>query len=149
MSPLELAAAVETAHAYGVSVAAHAERSVGIKNAIRAGVDTVQHGTFLDDEALGDLLEQHPDSRLVFTTGVYDGIITIGPRIGYPNAARQRFVDAWPEIVANVRKAYDRGIPFAGRFRLRRAVAPARSLCAQRDAVRARVRLLSSMPSGR
>ena len=33
--------------------------------------------------------------------------------LGYPNAARQRFVDAWREIVGNVRKAYDRGIPFA------------------------------------
>ncbi len=112
MSPLELAAAVETAHFYGLSVAAHAERTLGIKNAIRAGVDTVQHGTFLDDEVL-DLLEQRPDSRLVFTIGVYDGIITLGPSMGYPVAARQRFVEAWPQIVANVRKAFDRGIPFA------------------------------------
>jgi len=113
MSPAELSAAVETAHAYGISVAAHAERTQGIKNAIRAGVDTIQHGTFLDDEVL-DLLEERPSSRLVFTTGVYDGIINLGPAIGYPAAAHQRFVEAWPVIVGNVRKAYERGIPFAG-----------------------------------
>jgi imidazolonepropionase-like amidohydrolase len=86
MSPGELATAVETAHAYGVSVAAHAERTQGIKNAIRAGVDTVQHGTFLDDEVL-ELLESRPTSRLVVTMGVYDGIINLGPSIGYPKAA--------------------------------------------------------------
>src|SRR5262249_58410714 len=103
MSPAELSAAVETAHAYGISVAAHAERTQGIKNAIRAGVDTIQHGTFLDDEVL-DLLEERPSSRLVFTTGVYDGIINLGPAIGYPAAAHQRFAEAWPVIVGNVRK---------------------------------------------
>jgi imidazolonepropionase-like amidohydrolase len=112
MSPAELSTAVETAHTYGVSVAAHAERMQGIKNAIRAGVDTVQHGTFLDDEVL-DLLEERPTSRLVFTTGVYDGIINLGPAIGYPAAAYQHFVEAWPVIVGNVRKAYERGVPFA------------------------------------
>jgi imidazolonepropionase-like amidohydrolase len=45
---------------------------------------------------------------------VYDGIIKLGPSFGYPKAAHDRFVAAWPTIVANVRKTYDRGIPFAG-----------------------------------
>jgi imidazolonepropionase-like amidohydrolase len=108
----ELTTAVQVAHEYGVSVAAHAERIRGVKNAIRAGVDTVQHATFMDDEAI-DLLENHPTSRVVFTTGVYDGIIQIGPSIGYPSAARDRFAAAWPEIVGTVRRVYERGIPFA------------------------------------
>jgi imidazolonepropionase-like amidohydrolase len=112
MTVAEMTAAVEMAHQYGVSVAAHAERAAGIKNAIRAGVDTVQHATMLDEEAL-DLLEAHPNTRLVFTTGVYDGIITMGERVGYPAASRQRLLEAWPRIIAGVRLAYARGVPFA------------------------------------
>lgn len=48
----ELTAIVEEAHARGLKVAAHAHGNQGIKNAIRAGVDTIEHASFLDDEAI-------------------------------------------------------------------------------------------------
>ncbi len=48
----ELTAIVDEAHARGLKVASHAHGAVGIKNAIRAGVDTVEHASFLDDEAI-------------------------------------------------------------------------------------------------
>ena len=48
----ELTAIVEEAHARGLKVASHAHGTVGIKNAIRAGVDTIEHASFLDDEAI-------------------------------------------------------------------------------------------------
>ena len=48
----ELTAIVDEAHARGLKVAAHAHGTVGIKNAIRAGVDTIEHASFLDDEAI-------------------------------------------------------------------------------------------------
>jgi imidazolonepropionase-like amidohydrolase len=48
----ELAAVVSTAHDYGMKVAAHAHGTEGIKRAVRAGVDSIEHGTFMDDEAM-------------------------------------------------------------------------------------------------
>lgn len=48
----ELEAVVETAHALGLKVTAHAHGTAGIKAAIRAGVDSVEHSSWLDDEAI-------------------------------------------------------------------------------------------------
>lgn len=48
----ELTALVEEAHSHGRKVASHAHGTEGIKNAILAGVDTVEHCSFLDDEAI-------------------------------------------------------------------------------------------------
>jgi len=49
----------------------------------------------------------------VFTLGVYDDIIRIGPSIGYPSESSQRVRDVWKRMVAAVRLAYERGVPFA------------------------------------
>lgn len=57
----ELTAIVEEAHMRGLKVASHAHGTVGIKNAIRAGVDTIEHASFLDDEAI----------RMAKRSGVY------------------------------------------------------------------------------
>lgn len=51
MTDDELAEIVATAHALGVKVAAHAHGADGIRAALRAGVDSIDHGTFSDDEA--------------------------------------------------------------------------------------------------
>jgi imidazolonepropionase-like amidohydrolase len=48
----ELRAAVEEAHAAGRKVAAHAHGAQGIKNAIRAGVDSIEHGSLIDAEGI-------------------------------------------------------------------------------------------------
>lgn len=48
----ELQAAVEEAHNFGLRVAAHAHNPEGIKNAIRAGVASVEHATLIDDEGI-------------------------------------------------------------------------------------------------
>ena len=48
----ELQAAVEEAHAFGLRVEAHAHSTQGIKNAIRAGVASVEHATLIDDEGI-------------------------------------------------------------------------------------------------
>jgi imidazolonepropionase-like amidohydrolase len=52
MSEEELRAGVEAAHMLGMRVAAHAHGTEGIKAAVRAGVDTIEHASFLDDEAI-------------------------------------------------------------------------------------------------
>src|SRR5918997_2287793 len=65
MTPSELAAAVEEAHKSGLRVAAHAHGTEGIKNAIRAGADTIEHVSYLDDEAIELFLES--DAWMVST----------------------------------------------------------------------------------
>jgi imidazolonepropionase-like amidohydrolase len=54
----EMRAIVEEAHRYGKRVAAHAHGTDGIKTAIRAGVDSIEHGTLLDDEGVRLLKER-------------------------------------------------------------------------------------------
>ncbi|WP_375205978.1 Xaa-Pro dipeptidase [Hyphococcus sp.] len=60
-TPEELAAIVDEAHMRGLKVAVHAHGTIGIKNAIRAGADTIEHASYLDDEAI----------RLAKRNGVY------------------------------------------------------------------------------
>jgi imidazolonepropionase-like amidohydrolase len=52
MTPEEMRAIVETAHSFGRKVAAHSHAVDGTKAALAAGVDSIEHGTFLDDEAI-------------------------------------------------------------------------------------------------
>jgi imidazolonepropionase-like amidohydrolase len=54
----ELAAIVETAHLLGIKVAAHAHGKQGIEAAIRAGVDSIEHGTLADEETFA-LFKKH------------------------------------------------------------------------------------------
>ncbi len=56
--PEELEAAIHEAHRHGLRVAAHAIGTEGIKNALRAGVDSIEHGHLLDDEAI-ELFRSH------------------------------------------------------------------------------------------
>lgn len=53
----ELRAGVEEAHKAFRVVGAHAQATAGIKNAIRAGVDSIEHGVWLDEEAIGLMVE--------------------------------------------------------------------------------------------
>ena len=57
-TPEELQAAVDEASHFGLRVAAHAHAAEGIKNAIRAGVASVEHATLIDDEGIA-LAKQH------------------------------------------------------------------------------------------
>ncbi|MEC9407373.1 MAG: amidohydrolase family protein [Pseudomonadota bacterium] len=54
----ELAAIIDTARDYGFHVAAHAHGAEGMKRAIRAGVTTIEHGTYMDDETI-DLFKRY------------------------------------------------------------------------------------------
>ena len=51
-SPEELKAAVDEAKRHGIPVAAHAHATEGINQAIRAGVRSIEHGTYLDEESI-------------------------------------------------------------------------------------------------
>jgi imidazolonepropionase-like amidohydrolase len=54
----EIEAIVAEAHAAGLWVMSHAQSTVGIKNAVRAGVRSIEHGIYLDDEAIGLMLDR-------------------------------------------------------------------------------------------
>jgi imidazolonepropionase-like amidohydrolase len=66
----ELSAAVDEARNLGVKVMAHAHSPTGIKNAIRAGAASIEHGTGLDDEAIK--LMRAAGTYLVPTLSVWD-----------------------------------------------------------------------------
>jgi len=69
-TPEEIGVIVEEAHRAGRRVAAHAQGKAGILNAVRAGVDTIEHGYFLDAECIEAMLEH--GTTLVPTFGLID-----------------------------------------------------------------------------
>jgi imidazolonepropionase-like amidohydrolase len=69
----ELAVMVEEADAAGVPVMAHALGAAGIKAAVRAGVRSIEHGVYLDDEAVELMLEN--DAFLVPTLSAGRGVL--------------------------------------------------------------------------
>jgi imidazolonepropionase-like amidohydrolase len=52
MSLAEMQAVADEAHRWGLKVAAHAHGAAGIKDAIRAGIDTIEHASLIDDEGI-------------------------------------------------------------------------------------------------
>jgi imidazolonepropionase-like amidohydrolase len=70
MTNEEMRVAVETAHALGMKVAAHIYPAAAIENAVRAGVDSVEHGSFATAETFA-LMKSH-GTYLVPTLTVYD-----------------------------------------------------------------------------
>jgi len=79
----EMKAAVEEAHKAGKPAASHAIGNGGIKNALKAGIDSVEHGFYLDDEAINLALKQ--ESFLVPTLIAVDQIVNNGPSGGIPD----------------------------------------------------------------
>jgi len=57
-TPEELSAAVDEARKHGLRVAAHAHGPAGIKNAVRAGAASIEHGTLIDDEGIALMRER-------------------------------------------------------------------------------------------
>ena len=57
-SPEEMQALIAEAHRLGRKVASHAHATMAIKDAVRAGVDSIEHGIFLDDQGI-ELMKQH------------------------------------------------------------------------------------------
>ena len=70
MTDAEMQTAVETAHSLGMKVAAHIYPAAAIEAAVRAGVDSVEHGSFATDEALA--LMKAKGTYLVPTLTVFD-----------------------------------------------------------------------------
>ena len=82
MTEDQLRAVVETARAKGVFVTAHAHGAVGIKNAIRAGVRSIEHASLIDDDALA--MAQASGTWLVMDIYNGDYIDDVGTKEGWP-----------------------------------------------------------------
>jgi imidazolonepropionase-like amidohydrolase len=80
LSEAEMRAVVEEARRLGLRVAAHAHGTEGIKAAIRAGVDTIEHASLIDDEGIA--LARRHDTWLVMDIFLTDWLLAEGERIG-------------------------------------------------------------------
>lgn len=109
MTTEEMAAAVHEAHRNGVRVACHAQATEGIKNAVRAGVDTVEHGTFLDEE--GAMLMKQRGTGFVPTISVMYLYVHKGPEVGVPPWVVEKFRGDLEAHMKSVRLALEAGIP--------------------------------------
>ena len=106
----EIRAAVEEAAHKGLRVAAHAHSTEGIKNAVRAGVASIEHGTYVDDEGLRLMKER----GTYLVADIYDAeYIRQGKAAGIP----QDFADKQPEgdeiQRQNFKKAVQMGVKIA------------------------------------
>lgn len=81
-TPDEIRAVVDEAHRMGRLVAAHAQATQGIKNGILAGVDSIEHGIYLDEEACQLMRERN--TALVPTLAYFYRIATLGEGLGSP-----------------------------------------------------------------
>ena len=107
----EMKIMVEEAHKAGRKTATHAQGLQGIKNALYAGVDSIEHGCFLDDECL-ELMKQQ-NTFLVPTLCAPQCIIDKGVENGVVKYAVDKTLKVKDSHVESVKKAYDKGIQIA------------------------------------
>ena len=108
----ELKAIIDTAHSLGRKAAAHAHGTDGINAALRAGVDSIDHGTYLDDESI----------RLFKQTGAYHvPTMLAGAAVAknalipgfYPRMVVPKALAVGPNIKEAVRKSHAAGVKIA------------------------------------
>lgn len=104
----EMIAAVEEAHKLGARVAAHAHSPAGIIAALTAGVDTIEHAAFADDEAL-ELLKS-TNATLVPTVSALNNI---APGVGIPDDTVEKSLAARETYRASTARAIGAGVRIA------------------------------------
>jgi imidazolonepropionase-like amidohydrolase len=107
----EIRAAVVEEHRWGKQVAAHAHGADGIKAAIRAGVRTVDHGSYLDDEAVSLLKASKRQVFYVPTLYTYDAIERSDAANPIPESERQRAREIREIGYAGFERALAAGLP--------------------------------------
>ena len=109
MSEEDIAAVVKVAHANGRKVAAHAHGADSIKDAIRAGVDTIEHASLIDDEAIA-LAKEHD---VALSMDVYNGdyIDTVGRAEHWPDEFLRKNLETTELQRQGFTKAYRAGVP--------------------------------------
>jgi imidazolonepropionase-like amidohydrolase len=107
----EIKAAVDQAAQYGTFVAAHAHGAEGIKNAVRAGVRSIEHGSLMDDEAI--VLMKQRGTYLV--ADIYNGdyIASVGREQKWPEEYLRKNEETTEAQRAGFRKAVAAGVKIA------------------------------------
>lgn len=108
----EMRAAVVEARTHGMRVAAHAIGTNGIKNALRAGVDSIEHGHLLDDEALELFRERN--AFLVPTIAAVSCIFEHASDGKQPDFVVRKATALYEAMRENVGRAYRAGVAIAG-----------------------------------
>ena len=109
MNPAEIRAVVEAAHARGKRVAAHAHGAESIRDAILAGVDTIEHSSMIDEEGLRLARER----GVALAMDVYNGsyIDSEGRRQGWAEEFLRKNLETTEIQRANFTKAVAMGVP--------------------------------------
>jgi len=107
----QIRAAVEEAAWYGTHVAVHAHGAEGAKRAIRAGARSVEHGSYLDDEAIAMLA----DTGTFYSVDLYDGEWALGPDgpTDWPAETMRKLRESQVAAENVMAKAIDRGVRIA------------------------------------
>jgi imidazolonepropionase-like amidohydrolase len=111
MSEAELAAAVDETHRHYKRLTVHAIGTDGIKAAVRAGVDNVEHGILIDDEGI-ELMKQK-GTWLVPTIYVLNHVIDEGAKYGYREESIRKGRALREERDRRIRKAFAAGVKVA------------------------------------
>ena len=120
-TPEELKAIIDTAHDYGLKVAAHAHGTEGMKRAVEAGIDSIDHGTFMTDEVIA--LMKARGTYYVPTISAGKFVAEKAKIDGYfTPVVRPKAALIGPQIQATFQRAYQGGVKIA--FGTDQGVAP-------------------------
>ncbi len=108
----EMREACTEAHRHGMRVAAHAIGTEGINNALRAGVDSIEHGMLLNDESIALFKER--GAYLVPTITAPCCILEHAEGGGQPEFVVRKAREINEHMQANLRRAFAAGVKFAG-----------------------------------
>lgn len=108
----EIRAIVEAARDYGYKVAAHAHGEEGMRRAIVAGVDSIEHGTYMSDEVMR-LMKQHGTWYVpTISAGVFVAEMARQPGY-YPEIIRPKALAVGPQIQQTFARAWQAGVKIA------------------------------------
>ena len=109
LTPEEIAAAVHEANAVGTLVMAHSYSPESIAAAVKAGVRSIEHGNFLDEETAAAMRQS--GAYLVPTMVTYDLIDRMGPDFGVPEFNLKKIRRAKEGAVQSIKVASAAGVP--------------------------------------
>jgi len=104
----EMKAVVADAHRLGRKVAAHAHGAQGIRWASEAGVDSIEHGSYIDDAAIAEMKKN--GTYLVPTLYLADWFLANAERIGTPPELIAKGREVMPAARKNVARAFAAGV---------------------------------------
>ena len=107
----ELRAGVEEAHKAGKKTATHAMGTKGILNALRAGIDSIEHGVYLDDQTVALMKEK--EVPLIPTFSALFNILSKGTDAGIPAFAVEKTLKVKPFHLESIRMAREAGVRIA------------------------------------